>query len=153
MEKVTIHNRFTGEIIHEGDAENVKELLISLVKDGADLRGADLRGANLRGADLYGADLYGADLDGADLDGANLDGEKLAVAPLTICGLRYWILISDNFMRIGCQRHPHADWAAFSEDQIQAMDGTTASVFWEQWKVPLMAACAAHKENATKHAN
>lgn len=113
---------------------------------GADLYGADLRGADLRGADLDGVDLRGADLDGADLHGADLDGEKISKTPISIVGLNYWCLISDEFMRLGCQRHSHTEWANFSDEKIIAMDGETALSFWRQWKAPLMAMCAAHKE-------
>jgi uncharacterized protein YjbI with pentapeptide repeats len=116
--------------------------------DGADLDGANLRGANLRGADLCGADLCGADLDGANLDGANLCGanlcgEILKRTPLTVAGLRWFVLITDGFLRIGCQRHSHADWANFSDEQIAQMD-SSASAFWATWKAPLLSMCAAH---------
>ena len=111
---------------------------------GANLYGADLRGANLRGANLRGADLDGANLDGANLDGANLDGEKISKSPLTIGGLHYWCLISDGFMRLGCKRFTHTEWANFSDDEISEMD-SGALEFWKQWKTPLLAMCAAHK--------
>ena len=130
---------------------------------GADLRGADLHGADLRGANLYGADLRGADLrgayldgayldgayldgaylDGAYLDGANLDGEKLTKSPLVITGLRYWCLISDGYMRLGCKRFTHEEWAEFSDDEIEKMD-SCALEFWKQWKESLLAMCKAH---------
>ena len=90
-----------------------------------------------------GADLYGADLDGADLDGANLDGEKLTKSPLVITGLRYWCLISDGYMRLGCKRFTHEEWAEFSDDEIEKMD-SCALEFWKQWKESLLAMCKAH---------
>ena len=110
---------------------------------GADLYGADLRSANLRGADLRGANLYGADLRGANLYGANLDGEIIKRAPLVVTGLKWSVLITDSFLRIGCQRHSHADWANFSDEQIAQMD-SSASAFWTTWKAPLLSMCAAH---------
>ena len=132
--------------------------------DGANLRGANLDGANLYGADLYGANLYGANLcdadlrganlrganlDGANLDGANLDGadlygEKISKTPLSVVGLRYWCLISDGFMRLGCKHFTHDEWANFSDSEISEMDDE-ALEFWKQWKAPLLAMCAAHK--------
>ena len=145
--------------------------------DGANLRGADLYGAdlyganlyganlcdaNLRGADLCGADLYGANLDGANLDGANLDGanldganlyganlygEKLTKAPISILNLRYTGLISDGYMRLGCKRFTHDEWANFTDDEISDMD-RGALEFWKQWKAPLLAMCAAHAPTA-----
>ena len=125
---------------------------------GADLRGADLRGANLDGASLYGANLrdanlvranlvgaslYCANLDGVNLRGANLDGEKLTKSPLAVTGLRYWCLISDGYMRLGCKRFTHEEWAEFSDDEIEKMD-SCALKFWKQWKGPLLAMCKAH---------
>ena len=116
---------------------------------GANLRGAnlyvaDLRGANLRGANLRGANLYGANLYGADLRRADLDGETLTKTPLAISNLHYWVLISDAYMKIGCTRHTHEEWEAFSDDEISVMD-TNALAFWKVWKEPLLAMCKAHK--------
>jgi hypothetical protein len=129
---------------------------------GADLRGADLRGANLYGADLYGADLYGANLYGADLRGANLRGanlygadlrganlygEKIAIAPVLIGGFRWNVCISESYLEIGCQRHEHAEWAKFDDEEIADMaDG--ASEFWKQWKKPLLDICKAHRKES-----
>ena len=156
-----------------GSGMSLRDTLESAVRAGANLDGANLRGANLRGANLYGAnlrgaDLYGANLRGADLDGANLcganlcganlcganlyganlrgadlDGEILKRTPLTVTGLRWFVLITDGFLRIGCQRHSHADWANFSDEQIAQMD-SHASAFWTTWKAPLLSMCAAH---------
>ena len=98
-----ILNRFTGRMIHEAEAETMRELVKDAVAkgislrwanlEGADLRGADLRGANLRGANLEGADLRGANLRGADLRGAklawvNLEGVNLEGAKLTWANLK-----------------------------------------------------------------
>ena len=111
--------------------------------DGANLDGANLRGANLYGANLDGAYLRGANLDGAYLRGAYLDGEKLTKSPLVITGLRYWCLISDGYMRLGCKRFTHEEWAEFSDDEIEKMD-SCALEFWKQWKESLLAMCKAH---------
>ena len=116
---------------------------------GANLYGANLRGANLSGANLYSADLYGANLRGADLYGANLDGEKLTKSPLVVTGLRYWCLISDEYMRLGCKRFTHEEWAGFSDDEIDEMD-SCALEFWRQWKEPLLAMCCAHTMRENK---
>ena len=123
---------------------------------GANLRGADLYGANLRGADLYGAnlrevnlygtDLYGANLRGADLYGAKVDDEKIEKHPIQIsCGLRYDVLITENYMRLGCKRFTHEEWAAFTDAQIDKMDNG-ALEFWKQWKAPLLTMCETHKK-------
>ena len=128
--------------------------------DGADLRGANLYGADLRSANLYGADLRsanlcGADLDGADLDGANLDGadlrgadldgEELSKTPIQINNLKWFVLISDKYLRIGCQRFTIEEWRNFSDEEIVKMD-FGALKFWRQWKVSLLAMCDAHNK-------
>lgn len=114
-----IKNRFTNEVI----------LIIE--------------GANLRSADLYGADLRSANLEGADLYGANLEGEILTKTPLIISNLKYWCLISDDYMRLGCKRFTHVEWSSFDDDTIAAMD-SNALDFWRVWKGPLLAMCNTH---------
>ena len=111
---------------------------------GADLRGANLREANLYGADLYGANLYGADLRGANLRGADLDGETIKLTPLIVSNLIYQCLITDKYMRLGCKRFTHSEWGNFNDKQISEMD-TNALTFWQTWKEPLLAMCAAHR--------
>ena len=127
---IAIKHRYTDTTLCEFDVETVKQ--------ATEKGKADLRGANLYGADLYGANLYGA-----DLSGANLDGEKLTKSPLVITGLRYWCLISDGYMRLGCKRFTHEEWAEFSDDEIEKMD-SCALEFWKQWKESLLAMCKAH---------
>ena len=143
---ITIKHRFSGVTLCEFDVETIKQAAEKGKSnlDGADLRGANLVRANLAGANLYGADLYGADLYGSNLRGANLDGEKLTKTPLSVVGLRYWCLISDGYMRLGCKRFTHEEWANFNDEKIKEMD-YGALEFWKQWKVPLLAMCAAHR--------
>ncbi len=104
---------------------------------GADLRGADLRGANLRGADLSGADLRGANLSGADLSGADLHGADLRGANLSgadlygaesdfsilvgISGMRWFVLLKNDSVKIGCQEHTYKSWKEFSDGEISKM--------------------------------
>jgi uncharacterized protein YjbI with pentapeptide repeats len=110
---------------------------------GANLRAADLRGADLSGANLRAADLRGADLSGANLRGADINGEKITRVPVQIANLRWDVLITEGYLRIGCQRHTHAEWAAFDDATIAGMDEDAAD-FWAQWKAPLLVMCAAH---------
>lgn len=63
---IQIRNRYTGDVICEG--ETIREAVCASIKN---LRGADLRGANLRDADLTCANLTGARLTGANLTGAD----------------------------------------------------------------------------------
>ena len=114
---------------------------------GANLRGANLDGANLDGANLDGANLFGANLRGANLVGANLFGEQLFIAPITICNLDWPILITAEYMRIGCRRYKHDEWSKFDDGAINKMHAE-ALEFWEAWKMPLLTMCLTHKELA-----
>ena len=125
----------TGKVLKEVDAANLCD---------ANLYGANLRGANLYGANLYGANLYGANLRGADLRGADIDGETVTKQPIILSSLRWFVLITDNYMRIGCQRHTHDEWAAFSDEEIKNMD-SHAPVFWGEYKGMLLGICESMK--------
>ena len=64
-----------GKIISKtGEGESLKDAVIRLIANHADLSWANLSGANLSEADLRGADLREADLREADLRGADLSG-------------------------------------------------------------------------------
>ena len=80
----------------------------------------------------------------ANLRGANLDGEKITKTPLSINGLRYWCLISNGYMRLGCKRFTHKEWTDFDDEKISEMD-SCALEFWRQWKAPLLAMCEQHR--------
>ena len=111
---------------------------------GANLSGANLSGARLSGADLSRANLSGADLSRANLSGARLSGEILTKAPVFISNLYWDVLITGQFMRIGCQRHTHEEWSRFSDDEIRSME-KRALEFWSVWKTPLMTMCDAQR--------
>ena len=128
---ITIKHRFSRVTLCEFDVETMKEA-------------AEKGKSNLRGANLYGANLDGANLDCANLRGANMEGEKLTKTPVVITGLSYWCMITDGFMRLGCKRFTHNEWANFTDEEISEMDDY-ALEFWKQWKVPLLAMCAAHR--------
>jgi len=93
---IEIKNRFTGSILFECEALNIKIALELAVKDGAYLRGAYLGGANLDGAYLGGAYLGGAYLRGANLRGAYLCGANLRGANLRGAYLRGAYLCGAN---------------------------------------------------------
>ena len=91
---IKIVNRWDSEnVLFEGEAETLKDLLVKAASEGADLtdaylRGADLTGVNLEGADLTDAYLRGADLTDAYLRGADLTDADLTDADLTGAYLR-----------------------------------------------------------------
>ena len=118
---------------------NLREANLS----GANLSGANLREANLIGADLIEADLSGAKLSGANLRGAKLIGETIQKPPLQLSGLRWPVVITEQFMAIGCKRHSHVNWSAMDDAEIGKMH-PAASAFWAKHKTALMAICELH---------
>jgi len=140
--KIEINCRFSGKVLFSHEAENNTTRLTveAAVKARANLAGAYLAGANLAGANLAGAYLAGA-----NLDGVNLDGETLTKAPLSLLNLTWPVLVTEGYMRIGCQRHTHAEWAEFDTDAIEAME-SRAPNFWSQWRDVLLSMCAKHAE-------
>ena len=70
--KIVIKNRFTNEIMLEGEADSIKQFLEKN-------HGANLYRANLYGANLYRANLSEANLSEANLSGADLSGAKIKI--------------------------------------------------------------------------
>ena len=144
-----IRHRYTNDVLHVIDADNLYGADLS----GANLSDANLRFANLRDANLYGADLRyanlsganlrGAYLYGADLSGADLYGEILKKTPISILNLTWDVLITTEYLTIGCERHTHEVWEAFTDDEIAKME-SIASDFWKVNKEWLLGACKAH---------
>ncbi len=123
--KLSILSSFNASLLFEYEAEknSLKITLQAAVKNGANLYGADLRGADLRGANLY--------------------GEKLTKTPLQLNNLKWFVLISDKYLRIGCQRFTIEEWKNFDDATIVKMD-FAALKFWRKWKTPIIALCDAH---------
>lgn len=97
---------------------------------------ADLRDANLQNADLQNANLQNANLWDADLRDANLQNAKLIILTLP-----QWVAyIHRDTIRIGCQHHPAADWFAFDDSKIAAMN--SGALEW--WKIHKTLIQAAH---------
>ena len=114
---------------------------------GAYLRGANLRGAlpwgaYLRGAYLRGASLGGAYLWGAYLRGANLGGAiygkgiPLTFEPLGLSGLKYFVIILDTHLQIGCELHSFEEWQE-KGDAIARKHGETN--WWNHHKEVIFA--------------
>ena len=126
-----IKSRYDGSVLFECEADSIKECLVESVSKKANLRGADFYDANLRGANLRGA---------------NLRGEILTKAPISILNLTWDTLITEGYMTIGCQRHTHAEWEAFTDEAISNME-SRASEFWKANRDWLLSACKAHSES------
>ena len=138
--KHKIKSRWSGDVIYTAELPDDTQSGMAV---RAALEQATRAGANLRAANLRAADLRGADLSGANLRGADINGEKITRVPVQIANLRWDVLITEGYLRIGCQRHTHAEWAAFDDATIAGMDEDAAD-FWAQWKAPLLVMCAAH---------
>ena len=78
--------------------------------------------------------------------GANLYGEKLTKTPLQLNNLKWFVLISDSYLRIGCQRHLISDWEKFKDGEIEKM-ALGALDFWKKWKNSILTICKAHSES------
>ena len=113
----------------------MRHALEQAVSSDANLSVANLSGAYLSDANLSGAYLSGANLSGAYLSDAKwLNGHPITRIPLMLQGLRWEVEIADAHMKIGCQVHSLAEWAAFDDAQIAAMDGKDALRFWRAHK-------------------
>ena len=154
-----IKHRYSDKILFSCDAPTMRETVEKAVKSGADLRNANLSSAylsganlssanlssaNLRDANLSGAYLSGANLSGADLSTTYLNGERLVLAPISILNLKWEVLITGEYMTIGCQRHTHKEWASFTEDGIKTMHTAAVDFWFGAWRIPLLNMCEAH---------
>lgn len=79
---VQIRQRYSDDVLFEGDYPSVKMAVAAAVREDVSLENADLREADLMGAGLEGARLEGARLEGADLRGARLGRARLRGAHL-----------------------------------------------------------------------
>ena len=120
--KVEIKNRFSGSIVLCGEYESIKDCLER--NSGAYLRSADLRGADLRGADY--------------------NGEKLTKEPIQILGLKYFVLITKEQIKIGCEFHKATEWKEFKDKRIIEMDGKEALKWWKKHKDLILKAHELH---------
>ena len=127
--KFDILNRFSGAVQFTAEID---------CNDGASTAvkiGLAVKWGVRNGADLASANLAGADLASANLARANgINGWIKCIQIDT-----YAITYTADIMQIGCQRHPIADWAAFSYAQIRAMDGTKALAWWSKYKAWIFA--------------
>jgi hypothetical protein len=72
MSVIQIKHRYSGKVLYECEAANVRICIESALKAGANLSGSDLSGSNLRGSDLSGSDLSWSNLRGSNLSGSDL---------------------------------------------------------------------------------
>ena len=116
--KITINNRWTNACIWEGD---IKDTDSESMNKGAAVLAALKSGANLIRANLSGANLIRANLSGADLP------KDFRVARLDFGG--WSILVMPEWTKIGCQKHPNANWLKWEPEDVRKM-APGASDFW-----------------------
>ncbi len=46
----------------------------------------------------------------------------------------YQVILTTNFIKIGCQLHKVEEWEGYQDKQILAMDGQKALDWWKTWK-------------------
>lgn len=73
--------------------------------------------------------------------------QKATIPPVFIFGSTWPVMVTDAHIKIGCQVHTTEEWAAFTDEQIFAMDGRDALRFWARWKEPLLAMARAHQRS------
>jgi uncharacterized protein YjbI with pentapeptide repeats len=109
------------------------------------LQNADLQFANLQNANLQNADLRNANLQNANLQNAFDEIETFNKAPIVVQNLDYWCMITENTIRLGCQRHTLEQWRNFTDAEIKDMDGSHAVLFWQKHKTILLELAKIHE--------
>jgi len=138
MIKFDVLNRWSGEVQFTAEIDCAEDA-VPHIKLGLAVKWALKKDAYLRDAYLGGADLGGADLGGANLRGAKwTDDIVIQRVPIQIFGLAYPVTILDQHAQIGCQLHSIAAWAAFSDAEIEQIDGQRALEFWRTYKDALL---------------
>jgi hypothetical protein len=57
----------------------------------------------------------------------SIQGEVFEPGQLTLLRCGPWVaVITPGYLRIGCQRHTHAQWLAFTDEEIAQMDSAAA---------------------------
>ena len=81
--------------------------------------------------------IEGDSLQGAYLRGASLRGASLPTDVIRIDGMRWDVMIFQDWMTIGCQHHHIDDWGKFTDVEISKMDDD-ALEFWQANKQKLI---------------
>jgi hypothetical protein len=67
---------------------------------------------------------------------------------LSLNGLRWPVSTDGARIQIGCQNHSTADWQAFDDAAIVAMDGRDALRFWRTYKATILAMAQLRKDQS-----
>ncbi len=113
---------------------------------GANLSWVDFCFADLRYVNFCGAELHGTNLSCASLLGAEYRGEKLNKEPVQLLGLKYFVMITKEQIKIGCEEHRVGEWEKFEDSQIIKMYGESSLVWWKKHKKIIMDMSKLYKE-------
>ena len=80
--------------------------------------------------------------EGARIGAKDEAGIPIYAAPFPDAPRNYYVTITPRNMAIGCQVHTLAEWAAFDDTAIAAMDGKAALTYWRKYKGALFALAA-----------
>ena len=114
----------------------------TIFKD-VDLSSCDLSGANLTNVSFANvslrlcdfADANLTDVDFSNITFLNCKGNGKEIKELNIP--TYRVVITKEFMQIGCEGHTTKDWFQMNEKQIYGMDAPISLLWWREFKETL----------------
>jgi len=109
--------------------------------------GSNLRGCNTVKMLIDGESLIGVDTRMVNLKGSIIDGEEVKKQPIVINGLPWFVLITDNYMRLGCERHTHQDWKNMKIKDMEKI-GEIAVYIFQKYSSLLFTLCDLHSNTA-----
>ena len=133
-----IKNRFNGLLIFSLETESIKLCVEAAVKARINLSSADLYSANLSSANLSSAK-YGY-------------GVPLENKPVQLDSNKYYVLIMDTHIKIGCKLYKHTEWESFTDAEISKMD-SGALEWWNEWRGMILSLSLGHQQRIAKLKN
>ena len=133
MAKHQIKHHRNESILFECDVPDVPDDMAGWLRTRHALEKAMAAGANLTDANLTDANLTGAKW---------RNGIVINKPQIQLFGLHWSVTILDSHMKIGCELHALADWAAYDDKRIAEMDGREALRFWRAHKDVLLSLAA-----------
>ena len=140
-----IKNRFNGLLIFSLETESIKLCVEAAVKARINLSSADLYSANLSSANLSFANLSFANLSSAKYG----YGVPLENKPVQLDSNKYYVLIMDTHIKIGCKLYKHTEWESFTDAEISKMDNG-ALEWWNEWRGMILSLSLGHQQRIAK---
>ena len=122
---ISIKNRHTNEVIHEGDFGSVKECLEDALRKDVKIWSADLSGADLSYANLRYT------------HGGNHRVSHLQVYP-------YKLVVVDDICFGGCTKKTLEEWLSYDGDEL----GESYKAYLETVTKPFIRICIAKRESS-----